>query len=97
MHYVICVWLVGYIFQVEVAKNAFHQADTVEGSEENSPKEVGHNIYILAHQLAQHNLELAELLKQNTDEAMMYYAKHTAQIEVCQKTWATKTSLEKIT
>uniref|UniRef100_A0A182NJ16 Inositol 1,4,5-trisphosphate receptor n=1 Tax=Anopheles dirus TaxID=7168 RepID=A0A182NJ16_9DIPT len=28
-----------------------------------SPKEVGHNIYILCHQLAQHNKELAGLLK----------------------------------
>uniref|UniRef100_W4VS92 Inositol 1,4,5-trisphosphate receptor n=1 Tax=Corethrella appendiculata TaxID=1370023 RepID=W4VS92_9DIPT len=30
-----------------------------------SPKEVGHNIYILCHQLAQHNKELANLLKIN--------------------------------
>lgn len=28
-----------------------------------SPREVGHNIYILCHQLAQHNKELAALLK----------------------------------
>uniref|UniRef100_A0A182TMK2 RyR/IP3R Homology associated domain-containing protein n=1 Tax=Anopheles melas TaxID=34690 RepID=A0A182TMK2_9DIPT len=31
-----------------------------------SPKEVGHNIYILCHQLAQHNKELAGLLKIET-------------------------------
>ncbi|XP_058826920.1 inositol 1,4,5-trisphosphate receptor isoform X3 [Topomyia yanbarensis] len=31
-----------------------------------SPKEVGHNIYILCHQLAQHNKELANLLKNDT-------------------------------
>lgn len=31
-----------------------------------SPKEVGHNIYILCHQLAQHNKELANLLKIDT-------------------------------
>ncbi|XP_040159892.1 inositol 1,4,5-trisphosphate receptor isoform X3 [Anopheles arabiensis] len=31
-----------------------------------SPKEVGHNIYILCHQLAQHNKELAGLLKIDT-------------------------------
>lgn len=28
-----------------------------------SPREVGHNIYILCHQLAQHNKELSALLK----------------------------------
>ena len=71
---------------MEVAKKAYHQADLSTGNtdSENSPKEVGHNIYILAHQLAQHNMELAEILKtkQSSDEALMYYAKHTAQIEV---------------
>lgn len=73
-----------------MAKNAFHQADRQtnladkQDDTENSPKEVGHNIYILAHQLAQHNIELAELLRsrQGSDEALMFYAKHTAQIEV---------------
>ncbi|XP_055630280.1 inositol 1,4,5-trisphosphate receptor isoform X3 [Toxorhynchites rutilus septentrionalis] len=34
-----------------------------------SPKEVGHNIYILCHQLAQHNKELAGLLKIDTFSA----------------------------
>ena len=60
------------------------------------PKEVGHNIYILCHQLAQHNKELADLLR-NPDsdkseqifeshgkvrEALQYYQTHTAQIEI---------------
>jgi hypothetical protein len=51
---------------------------------------VGHNIYILCHQLAQHNKELAAMLKPsetNSDpkinQALSYYASHTAQIEVC--------------
>lgn len=51
--------------------------------------QVGHNIYILCHQLAQHNKDLAALLKpdeSSTDskvkEALQYYASHTAQIEV---------------
>lgn len=51
--------------------------------------QVGHNIYILCHQLAQHNKELAAMLKPsvtNTDakvnQALEYYASHTAQIEV---------------
>jgi hypothetical protein len=50
---------------------------------------VGHNIYILCHQLAQHNKELAALLKpseNNSDpkmnQALKYYASHTSQIEV---------------
>ncbi|XP_022655647.1 inositol 1,4,5-trisphosphate receptor type 1-like isoform X5 [Varroa destructor] len=54
-----------------------------------SPKEVGHNIYILCHQLAQHNRELAALLKPNEQDqdpkvcqALKYYASHTAQIEI---------------
>ncbi|RWS27298.1 inositol 1:4:5-trisphosphate receptor-like protein, partial [Leptotrombidium deliense] len=64
--------------------------------DEVSPKEVGHNIYILCHQLAQHNKELASILKQNTvidptsstevktkmNEALSYYASHTVQIEI---------------
>jgi len=52
--------------------------------------QVGHNIYILCHQLAQHNKELAVMLKpseqNNADpkinKALEYYASHTAQIEV---------------
>lgn len=53
--------------------------------------QVGHNIYILCHQLAQHHKELAVMLKpseqNNADpkinKALEYYASHTAQIEVC--------------
>ncbi|CAG2052998.1 unnamed protein product, partial [Timema podura] len=84
---------------VDVACRAFHQEtmddeddgeDTsTEGDDGVSPKEVGHNIYILCHQLAQHNKELASLLKpseSNTDpkmnQALEYYASHTAQIEI---------------
>uniref|UniRef100_H2TJZ6 Inositol 1,4,5-trisphosphate receptor n=1 Tax=Takifugu rubripes TaxID=31033 RepID=H2TJZ6_TAKRU len=52
-----------------------------------SPRNVGHNIYILAHQLARHNKELAVMLKPGVavgegDEALECYAKHTAQIEI---------------
>ncbi|KAL1130070.1 hypothetical protein AAG570_013013 [Ranatra chinensis] len=84
---------------VDVACRAFHQesldecidADdsTTEADDGVSPKEVGHNIYILCHQLAQHNKDLAALLKPSetyTDlkinQALEYYASHTAQIEV---------------
>ena len=47
---------------VDVACKAYHQK-LVGGEEAASPKEVGHNIYILCHQLAQHNKELAALMK----------------------------------
>lgn len=64
--------------------------DLGEGGDDGvSPKEVGHNIYILCHQLAQHNKELAALLKPSdinidpgTNQALIYYNNHTAQIEV---------------
>ncbi|KFM80946.1 Inositol 1,4,5-trisphosphate receptor, partial [Stegodyphus mimosarum] len=84
---------------VDVACNAYHQEGEDEDDEESedvleiddgvSPKEVGHNIYILCHQLAQHNKELAAMLKPNLadpeskmNQALQYYASHTAQIEI---------------
>lgn len=84
---------------VDVACRAFHQESlddgvdgddsSTEGDDGVSPKEVGHNIYILCHQLAQHNKDLAALLKPsetNVDpkmnQALEYYASHTAQIEI---------------
>ncbi|XP_015117439.1 inositol 1,4,5-trisphosphate receptor isoform X3 [Diachasma alloeum] len=85
---------------VDVACRAFHQesldddpdADdaSTDGDEGVSPKEVGHNIYILCHQLAHHNKELATMLRpselNNADpkinKALKYYATHTAQIEI---------------
>ncbi|XP_072755425.1 inositol 1,4,5-trisphosphate receptor-like isoform X4 [Anoplolepis gracilipes] len=85
---------------VDVACKAFHQESlddvsdvddsSTTGEEGVSPKEVGHNIYILCHQLAQHNKELAAMLKpseqNNADpkinKALQYYASHTAQIEI---------------
>jgi inositol 1,4,5-triphosphate receptor type 1 len=45
---------------IEVASNAFHQQSDVGNV---CAKEVGHNIYILCHQLAEHNKELANYLK----------------------------------
>ncbi|KAL3082805.1 hypothetical protein niasHS_010607 [Heterodera schachtii] len=52
------------------------------------PREVGHNIYILAHQLARHSAELDVMLRpenakdENTREALAYYRTHTGQIEI---------------
>lgn len=58
----------------------------VDLSGDGSPRTVGHNIYILAHQLARHNKELAESLRPDNSltgtEALLYYQKHTAQIEI---------------
>lgn len=63
---------------VDVACRAFHQEESLgehdqmddlyncdDDQDEGgvSPREVGHNIYILCHQLAQHNKDLASLLK----------------------------------
>jgi len=89
---------------IDVSCNAFHQSEAigdevdsftdVDDSDEGvNPKEVGHNIYILCHQLAQHNKDLASLLKNSNEtevfetnekmrEALSYYQSHTAQIEV---------------
>ncbi|XP_031423065.1 inositol 1,4,5-trisphosphate receptor type 1 isoform X5 [Clupea harengus] len=82
---------------VEVIKKAYmqgeieveHSEEAEEGEEEHaaSPRNVGHNIYILAHQLARHNKELQAMLKPGGtygegDEALEFYAKHTAQIEI---------------
>ncbi|XP_060734023.1 inositol 1,4,5-trisphosphate receptor type 2 isoform X1 [Tachysurus vachellii] len=81
---------------VSVIKEAYLQG--VESEEDRdlpgdviSPKDVGHNIYILAHQLARHRKVLQQSLKPGLDpdderrereEALPYYAKHTAQIEI---------------
>nr|XP_014347325.1 PREDICTED: inositol 1,4,5-trisphosphate receptor type 2 [Latimeria chalumnae] len=77
---------------VDVIKTAYTQGlecDTDENSADDqvSPKDVGHNIYILAHQLARHNKVLQQMLKPGSDPeegdgALTYYAKHTAQIEI---------------
>ncbi|EFX61648.1 hypothetical protein DAPPUDRAFT_338582 [Daphnia pulex] len=72
---------------VDDACKAYHQK-FVGGEEAASPKKVGQNIYILCHQLAQHNKKLAALMKPppvdgvSGDVAVLYYANHTAQIEI---------------
>ncbi|XP_039096232.1 inositol 1,4,5-trisphosphate receptor type 1 isoform X3 [Hyaena hyaena] len=78
--------------KVEVIKKAYMQGEVEFEDGENgedgaaSPRNVGHNIYILAHQLARHNKELQSMLKPggqvDGDEALEFYAKHTAQIEI---------------
>ncbi|XP_062854005.1 inositol 1,4,5-trisphosphate receptor type 1 [Trichomycterus rosablanca] len=75
---------------VEVIKKAYQQGeadfdDDEENGEEHaaSPRNVGHNIYILAHQLSRHNKELQVLLKPTgEDQALEFYTEHTAQIEI---------------
>uniref|UniRef100_A0A7N4NHZ2 Inositol 1,4,5-trisphosphate receptor n=1 Tax=Sarcophilus harrisii TaxID=9305 RepID=A0A7N4NHZ2_SARHA len=77
---------------VDVMKNAYNQGvecdhEDDHGDDGISPKDVGHNIYILAHQLARHNKALQQMLKPGSDpeegdEALKYYANHTAQIEI---------------
>ncbi|XP_016523534.1 inositol 1,4,5-trisphosphate receptor type 2 isoform X1 [Poecilia formosa] len=78
---------------VDVMKEAYTQGYDAEGDIDNAgerikPRDVGHNIYILAHQLARHNKILQQSLRpslgldNDKDEALRYYAKHTAQIEI---------------
>ncbi|XP_044006892.1 inositol 1,4,5-trisphosphate receptor isoform X3 [Aphidius gifuensis] len=85
---------------IDVACRAYHQEsldEKIDNDDDSTifddgvaPKEVGHNIYILCHQLAQHNRELATMLKPSElnnsepkiNKALKYYATHTAQIEI---------------
>uniref|UniRef100_A0A8C2A6Q2 Inositol 1,4,5-trisphosphate receptor n=1 Tax=Cyprinus carpio TaxID=7962 RepID=A0A8C2A6Q2_CYPCA len=76
---------------VEVMKMAYQQGEAefedeeLENGEDHaaSPRNVGHNIYILAHQLSRHFKELQILLKPGgEDQALEYYTEHTAQIEI---------------
>uniref|UniRef100_A0AAY4DJ36 Inositol 1,4,5-trisphosphate receptor n=1 Tax=Denticeps clupeoides TaxID=299321 RepID=A0AAY4DJ36_9TELE len=81
---------------VDVMKEAYNQGVESEDEEETtgdqiSPKDVGHNIYILAHQLARHNRILQQSLKPGADpdgegdDALRHYANHTAQIEIVRR------------
>uniref|UniRef100_A0A672J7A6 Inositol 1,4,5-trisphosphate receptor n=1 Tax=Salarias fasciatus TaxID=181472 RepID=A0A672J7A6_SALFA len=86
---------------VDVMKEAYTQGLESEDDEDNpgdpiKPKDVGHNIYILAHQLARHNKMLQQSLRPGSglgpgsgvdpdsekDDALHHYANHTAQIEI---------------
>ncbi|KAJ8411304.1 hypothetical protein AAFF_G00173100 [Aldrovandia affinis] len=78
---------------VNVMKEAYNQGLESESDEESAgdqitPKDVGHNIYILAHQLARHNKLLQQSLRPGLypdsegEDALKYYANNTAQIEI---------------
>ncbi|KAM4046679.1 inositol 1,4,5-trisphosphate-gated calcium channel ITPR3 isoform 2-T2 [Anomaloglossus baeobatrachus] len=102
---------------VDVIKKAYYQEEDEGDSSDVSPRDVGHNIYILALQLARHNRHLQHLLKpihriqeeeesistmlslnnkqltqmlksktapveEEKEDPLVYYAKHTAQIEI---------------
>ncbi|XP_028304316.1 inositol 1,4,5-trisphosphate receptor type 2 isoform X2 [Gouania willdenowi] len=84
---------------VDVMKEAYAQDLENEEDEDSAvdaikPRDVGHNIYILAHQLARHNKILQQSLRpclcvgsimdsdHENDDALHYYANHTAQIEI---------------
>uniref|UniRef100_A0A3B5N1F5 Inositol 1,4,5-trisphosphate receptor n=1 Tax=Xiphophorus couchianus TaxID=32473 RepID=A0A3B5N1F5_9TELE len=89
---------------VDVMKEAYTQGYETEEDMDNAgerikPRDVGHNIYILAHQVIKkatavvrlwliHNKILQQSLRpslgldDDKDEALHYYAKHTAQIEI---------------
>ncbi|XP_056908962.1 inositol 1,4,5-trisphosphate receptor type 2 isoform X1 [Takifugu flavidus] len=82
---------------VDVMKEAYTQVLESEEDDDSvgdqiKPRDVGHNIYILAHQLARHSKVLQQSLKPGSgsgfdpdnekDAAFHYYANHTAQIEI---------------
>nr|XP_019934105.1 PREDICTED: inositol 1,4,5-trisphosphate receptor type 2 [Paralichthys olivaceus] len=86
---------------VDVMKEAYTQGleseeDGDSVGDQIKPRDVGHNIYILAHQLARHNKILQQSLRPGSvlgqvsgvdsdsekDDALHYYANHTAQIEI---------------
>ena len=85
---------------IEVACKLYHQDTLEEESDDDpndaeetvSPKTLGHNIYILCHQLALYNKDISSLLQANLDtmdpktvEALHFYSSHTAQIEVMRR------------
>ena len=80
-----------------MACKAYHQEtfdddtnDFNDGDDAVSPRMVGHNIYILIHQLALYNKDIGSLLRTSAldpadpkvAEAFSFYRSHTAQIEV---------------
>ena len=71
--------------QVDICQSIYHMGNVTDPNDENSPIEVGHNIYILAVQLAHHKKELKEALERSahkTGDQIQYYSSRTAQIEV---------------
>ena len=77
----LCDTLTCDLRQVDVAKQAYHQEDNNDDdaseadddeAETINPRDVGHNIYILAHQLARHNRELAEMLRPEAEDVFPF-------------------------
>jgi len=70
--------------QVDICQSIYHMGNVTD-PDENSPIDVGHNIYILAVQLARHKKELKEALDRSAHkpgDPIQYYSSRTAQIEV---------------
>lgn len=69
---------------MEVCQSIYLSRSPANSGEENSPREVGHNIYILAYQLAHLRPELKSALERadKPGEAISEYRHRTAQIEV---------------
>ena len=73
------------IIENEHENNDNEDDDGTDESDVPPPREVGHNLYILAHKLAKFNKELSIALKStegHENRALAYYAAHTAQIEI---------------
>ncbi|XP_076048925.1 inositol 1,4,5,-trisphosphate receptor isoform X4 [Oratosquilla oratoria] len=96
----LCSVYVLFESKLEVVCKAYHQEslddeevydDEIADDDGVSPKEVGHNIYILCHQLAKHNKEMAAYLQAPDNpndsnpklrKALKHYRDNTAQIEI---------------
>lgn len=72
--------------QESVDDDEFFEEGASDSDDGVSPREVGHNIYILCHQLAKHHKGLEEqLTKSSSDKlskALSHYRDNTAQIEI---------------
>ncbi|XP_069184053.1 inositol 1,4,5-trisphosphate receptor-like isoform X2 [Procambarus clarkii] len=72
--------------QESMDDDEFFEEGSPDSDDGVSPKEVGHNIYILCHQLAKHHKGLEELLSKSGNEklgkALTHYRENTAQIEI---------------
>ncbi|XP_045110770.1 inositol 1,4,5-trisphosphate receptor type 1-like isoform X9 [Portunus trituberculatus] len=72
--------------QESVDDDEFFEEGASDSDDGVSPREVGHNIYILCHQLAKHHKGLEEQLNKNNNEkltkALSHYRDNTAQIEI---------------
>lgn len=75
---------------LEICRSIYRMGSPTDLGQEDSPMEVGHNIYILAYQLGQHKKELEQALEKvekanRTSDPIFQYSRSTAHIEIVRK------------